>query len=135
MDDLNRKLIDKYLQNIHAMERLGRIRENIATLLKHKQLNDESGEATVGAEVQVIRIGEFVLVTAPFEVLTEVSLNIKKASPRRHTFVAGFTNGYLHYGPPAADYEKGGYEVNECLLAPEWQACFESTVQELLQKI
>ena len=67
--------------------------------------------------------------------MTEVALNIKAASPHRFTFIAGFTNGYMHYGPPASHYDKGGYEVNECLLAPEWQAIFEKTVHELLSAL
>jgi hypothetical protein len=127
--------VDKYLRNIRAMERLGRIRENIATLQKHQAFNDESGSATIPAEIQGIRVGDFVLLAAPLEVLTEVSLNVKRASPHAHTFVAGFSNGYLHYGPPAADYDKGGYEVNECLLAPEWQAAFEAAAREILLKL
>lgn len=132
MDAFNRRHIDKYLANIRAMERLTRIRENVATLQKHQALNAESGESTIRAEIQTLRIGSFVLVTAPIEVLTEVALNIKQASPHPYTFVAGFTNGYLHYGPPAADYDKGGYEVTECLLAPEWQGVFERNVKETL---
>ena len=135
MDEVVKRNVDKYIQNLRAMETLARIRDDLATLRKHKALNDESGESTIRTEVQGIRIGDFVLITAPIEVLTEVSLNIKRASPHKHTFIAGFTNGYMHYGPPAADYDKGGYEVNECLLAPEWQAIFERTVQEILREL
>ncbi len=135
MDGLVRKLIDKYLQNIRAMERLTQIRDDISTLEKHKALNDESGETSIRAEIQGIRIGDFVLLAAPLEVLTEVALNVKKASPHKHTFIAAFSNGYLHYGPPASYYDKGGYEVTECLLAPEWQAIFERTAQEILAKL
>ena len=36
---------------------------------------------------------------------------------------------------PAGDYDKGGYEVNECLLAPQWQAVFESAVQGILHRL
>lgn len=135
MDRLNKRLVAKYLQNIRAMEQLGRIRENLDTLRKHQAMNEASGEPTIRAEIQGIRIGDFILVAAPLEVLTEVALNVKRASPHRYTFVAGFTNGYMHYGPPAADYDKGGYEVNECLLAPEWQRVFERTVAEILKAI
>lgn len=126
---------DKYLRNVRAMETLARIQDDIATLQKHERLNAESGETTVRAEISGIRIGDFVLITAPIEVLTEVALNIKRASPHPHTFIAGFTNGYLHYGPPWADYEKGGYEVTECLLAPGWQAIFEAAAQEILSRL
>jgi hypothetical protein len=67
--------------------------------------------------------------------LTGIGLNIKKTSPCKHTFVAAYSNGYVHYGAPAADYDKGGYEVTECLLAPEWQQIFETKTQELINKL
>jgi len=51
MDSQNRANIEKYLSNIHAMEKLARIQDNIATLRRHKATNDESGEATILAEV------------------------------------------------------------------------------------
>ncbi len=135
MDSENRKNIEKYLSNIHAMERLARIQDKIATLRFHQALNDKSGEATIAAEVQGIRIGDCVLITSPAEVLVEVGLNIKKASPHQHTFVAAFSNGYIHYGPPADDYPKGGYEVTECLLAPEWQQIYENKAEEILRRL
>ncbi|MBN1673130.1 MAG: hypothetical protein JXR37_18940 [Kiritimatiellae bacterium] len=133
MDALNRRNMDKYLAAIRAMERMAVIREDIATLRKHQAINAEAGSPTIGAEVQGIRIGDCALLAAPLELLVEIGLNIKKASPHKHTLVAGFSNGYLHYGPPAADYERGGYEVNECLLAPEWQAAFEAAAAEVLR--
>jgi len=135
MDSFNRGNIAKYLKNIYAMEKLARIRDNIATLKKHKAINDEAGEPTIQAEVQGIKIGVCVLITAPIEVLTEVGLNVKKASPYEHTFMAAFSNGYMHYGPPAADYSKGGYEVTECLLAPEWQEIYEKKVNEIISRL
>lgn len=135
MDGLTRRLVDKYLRNIHAMEKLARIRENIDTLKKHQAINRASGAATIPAEIQGIRIGDCVLLTSPAEVLVEVGLNVKQASPYRHTFVAAFSNGYVHYGPPAAAYAKGGYEVTECLLAPEWQRIFEKKAKEIIRRL
>lgn len=135
MDAWNRGLIGKYLRNIQAMERLTVVQEDIGTLKKHQTHNAAAKESTVDAEVQAIRIGDFVLLTAPIEILTEVSLNIQRASPHEHTFVTGFTNGYLHYGPPADYYDKGGYEATECLLAPQWQEMFESAAARVLAKV
>jgi len=127
--------VDKYLRNIRAMERLALIQDDIATLKKHQTTNEESGEPTIAAEIQGIRIGDCVLLAAPLEVLTEVSLRVKKASPHDRTFVAAFSNGYLHYGPPADDYDKGGYEVTECLLGPGWQEIFETTADQILRAL
>lgn len=135
MDTANRQNIDKYLANIRAMERLARIQDKIATLQRHQAINDASGQATINAEVQGLRIGDCILLTSTTEVLTEVALNIKKASPCPLTFIAAFANGYIHYGPPAADYDRGGYEVTECLLAPQWQKIFEDTAAEIIEKL
>lgn len=132
MDSENMRNIEKYLDNICAMEKLTRIQDKIATLKRHQAINDEAGEPTIAAEVQGIKIGDCVLITAPLEVLTEVGLNVKNASPCRHTFVVPFSNGYMHYGPPADAYDRGGYEVTECLLAPEWQKIYEKKANEII---
>ncbi|MCX5642024.1 MAG: hypothetical protein NTY10_02090, partial [Candidatus Omnitrophica bacterium] len=135
MDDHNRRSVKKYLRNIYAMEKLTRIQDDIATLKKHQAINDESGKSTVSAEVQGIKIGDCVLITSPAEVLVEIGLNVKKASPYKHTFLAAFSNGYLHYGPPATEYSRGGYEVTECLLAPQWQKIFEKKANEIIRRL
>ena len=135
LDAENRGLLDKYLANIDAMERLARNQDRIATLKVHQEINRESGETTIHTEVQGIRIGDCVLVTSPAEVCVEVGLKVKRASPYEHTFVAAFSNGYVHYGAPAGDYTMGGYEVTECLLAPEWQEIFEKTAAGVIARL
>jgi hypothetical protein len=62
-------------------------------------------------------------------------LNLKKASPFKHTLVSAYTNGYMHYGAPADYYGKEGYEVTECLLASEWQRIYESKAVEIMNKL
>jgi hypothetical protein len=135
MDAENRRNMAKYLSNIQAMEKLTQIQDSIETLKRHKAINDESGETTIQAEIQGIKIGDCVLIAAPVEVLAEVALNVKKASPCPNTFVAGFSNGYMHYGPPAADYGKGGYETTECLLGPGWQEIYESKANDIIRRL
>jgi hypothetical protein len=135
MDALNRRNIDKYLKNIDAMEKLARIQDKIATLLKHQKLNEASGEATIEMELQGIKIGDCVLISSPLELLTEIGLNIKKFSPYEYTFIAAYSNGYVHYGAPASYYDKGGYEVTECFIAPEWQQIFEDKVNEIINRL
>ena len=46
-----------------------------------------------------------------------------------------FTNGYIHYGPPAAYYDKGGYEATECFLAPAWQALYERKAADVIRRL
>ena len=135
MDSMNRKMIEKYLASVSTMEKLARIQDKIATLKKHKQINDDSGEDTISAIVQGIKIGDCVLITSPAELLVEVGLNIKKASSCEHTFVAALSNGYVHYGAPADAYDRGGYEVTECLLAPEWQQIYENKALEIIRRL
>lgn len=135
MDDFNQALVEKYLANIHSMEQLARIQDELATFSRHEEINRESGSDTITAEVVGLRIGEFVLISAPIEILTEVGLNIKNASPFPFTNIAAFSNGYMHYGPTADAYDKGGYEVTECFLAPEWQKLYEQTVSDILQRL
>lgn len=135
LDAWSRGHIDKYLRNIQAMEKLARIQDKIATLERHKAINAAAGEATITTEILGIKIGDFVLVSSPAEVLVEVGLNVKNASPFEYTFMAAYSNGYIHYGPPAAEYPKGGYEVTDCLLAPEWQALYETKAQEVITRL
>lgn len=133
MDAKNQTEIDKYLANIRIMEELTRNQDNIYTLKKHQQLCKNAGRPTLSAQIQGIRIGDCVLITSPAEVLVEIGMNIKKASPYENTFIASIANGYLHYSPPAEYFKRGGYEVTECLLAPEWQNIFEQKAEEIIR--
>ena len=135
IDAQNRGHMAKYLRNIHTMEKLARNQDRIATFERHKAINKVAGEPSVATEVQGIRIGDFFLITSPAEVLVEVGLNVKNASPHKHTFMAAYSNGYIHYGPPAADYDKGGYEVVECFIAPEWQELYERKANDVLRRL
>jgi hypothetical protein len=135
LDNVNKVNTEKYLKNIYAMEKLARIQDKIATLKIHKAINDDSGEDTIEAEIMGIRIGDCVIISSPTEALVEIGLNVKKASPFKYTFMAAFSNGYMHYGPPAEAYPMGGYEVTECFLGPEWQQVYEQTVDEILKRL
>lgn len=135
MDEFNRNLTAKYLQNIRAMERLVVIQEDISTLIKHKAVNDASGSATISAEVQGIRIGDAAVITSPAELFAEIGISLKESSPHQTTLVAPFSNGYLHYGAPADSYDRGGYEVAECLLAPQWREVHDAAAVDILRQL
>jgi len=147
LDEENKRNIDKYMMNILAMEKLARIQENISILKDRQAEIDAAGGRPLKAEISGIRIGEFVLVTFPGEVVVELGLNIKKMSPFEFTFVAGYTNergeedqppmeeGNIWYAP-AADHFKGeAYEDTYTVLAPEWQSIYEAKVMEILKKL
>ncbi len=135
LDESNRRAIAKYLDSISKMEKMGRNEEKIATLERHQEIINEIGGTFVHAEIKGIKIGENLLITAPMEILAEVGLRIKKSSPFKHTYIVSISNGYLHYAPPAQYYPRGGYEVTECLLAPEWEEIFEKTVKNIFKEI
>jgi len=82
---------------------------------------------TVTTEVQVIRLGDLILVTAPGELFNELGLALKYASGAPQTFICGFANDNIGYIPARRAYPHGGYEIAEAYkyygypaaLAPE----------------
>lgn len=135
MDERNRRAIDKYLESIVTMERMAFNEEQIETLKKHQEIIEELNVPMVKAEILGVKIGKALWITVPMEMLVEVAMNVKHASPFKHTYIASITNGYLHYAPPASYYPRGGYEATECLLAPEWEAIFMAAVSRIFDKL
>jgi hypothetical protein len=137
LDAQNRQNIERYVGNIHTMEELTRVRENLRLLRMHQAQNVAAGRRTIQVEVLGLRIGDFVLVTFPGELSVQIGLNIKKRSPHRFTFIAGCTNGYIYYAPTAEQLKNrgGAQEDSDCLLAPEWQKLYEEKVQAILKKL
>ena len=137
LDIKNRANMERYIQNVHVMEHLTRIQENLRLLKMHHAQNVASGQKTVDAEIAVLKIGDFVLATFPGEPSAEIGLNIKRRSPCPFTFVAGYCNGYLYYAPTAKQRKNPGFaqEDCDCLLAPEWQKAYEDKVALLLKKL
>lgn len=136
LDSDNRKAMDAYLKNIKSMEELTRKQINLALLRKHEARNQQAGK-TVEAEVVALGVGDFKMITFPAELTVPIGLSIKKKSPHEHTFVAGYTNGYLYYAPTAIQLKNrgGAQEDSDCLLAPEWQSLFEDLAISLLGDI
>ena len=137
MDAVNMKNMKQYLKNIHTMEKLTRINTNLRLLRKHQLRNQAAKKRTLTVELVAMRIGDFVLTTFPGELTVEYGLHIKKKSPHKHTFVAGYTNGYIFYAPTAEQLRNvgGAQEDSDCLLAPEWEALYKTSVLQLLNKL
>jgi hypothetical protein len=134
-DAANREQLDRYLENIHAMELLAKLEDDVATLERHQKINLDSASDSVAAELVAFRIGDAVLTGTPVEALAEVGLTVKKNSPFPKTFLAAYSNGYMHYGAMPEDYPKGGYEVTECFLAPGWCPVYLEAVQRMLCRL
>jgi hypothetical protein len=94
-----------------------------------------AGKPTIEIEVVGLRIGDFVLVTAPGELTVQTGLDLKKRSPHELTFISGYTNGYIYYLPTAEQLRTPGHSQEDCdtLVAPEWQAIFEARALEILR--
>jgi hypothetical protein len=137
LDDANRKNIQAYLDNIYIMEKLTRVQTNLALLRMHQTANLAAGRKPLEVEVVGLRVGDFVLVTFPGELTVEIGLNIKKSTPHKTTFVAGYTNGYIYYTPTAKQLQNvgGAQEDSDCRLAPEWEKLFYERVAALLKKL
>ncbi len=125
LDRQNKREIEGYIRNIHIMEQPTRLETNLELLKKPQGRHDAAADPTI--EVHALRIGNVLLVTFPGEPCVEVGLRIKRASPHRFTFIAGYTNGYIYYYAPAAEQlqhqlKTGGYaqEDCDCLPAPAW---------------
>lgn len=137
LDRENRQNMERYARNVYTMEELTRIQTNLALLEKHQANLVASGKGTVDVELLGLRIGDFVLTTFPGELTVRIGLGIKERSPHPNTFVAGYTNGYIYYAPTAEQLKNvgGAQEDSDCILAPQWQAIYESKVSEILEKL
>ncbi len=132
LDAQNQQRVDKYLAAIANMERLIQVRANLGSMRRHKQ---RGLTEPIEADIQGLRVGQFVLVTFPGEPFAEVGLRIKKQSPFPQTFLAGYANGHLGYAPTADAYRSQAYE--DCLspFAPQWQAIFEAAALEVIGEL
>ncbi len=137
LDADNRRQLAIYLRNIHIMEELTRVQANLALLRKHQARFIAAGSRTIDVELMALRVGDFALVSFPGELTVQIGLNLKAASPHDHTFVAGYTNGYIYYAPTSEQLMNvgGAQEDSDCLLAPEWQALFEARAQAMLRDL
>lgn len=137
LDADNRRNLEQYVRNIHTMEELTRLQTNLGLLKKHQADNIAAGKRTVDVELVGLRIADFVLLTFPGELTVRIGLNLKKGSPHSHTFVAGYTNGYIYYAPTAEQMQNvgGAQEDSDCILAPEWQAQYEAKARDMLSRL
>jgi hypothetical protein len=90
----------------------------------------------VRAEVQVLRIGDFAIVTAPGEIFNQIGVHVKDASPFTHTWFLSCTNGSIGYVPIPEAYVEGGYEVTHAShVSAEAAGILTQSCLELLNNI
>ena len=135
MRSFNQKNIDRYIECLRSMEQLSKIEDDMETLRKHAEISERVAGAPLAGDVMGLRIGDSLIITAPFEALAQISLDVKAWSAVPNTMMAAYSNGYMHYGAPASYYERGGYEVCECQLDAEWQQIYENCVKKIIAKL
>ena len=107
-------------RDIEATDSGCEIRTDFATIeLPRKKGEQDDGSPTKPLNVTVARIGDVGFIGLGCELLTEVGLAIKAASPYEHTFVITHCNGVAGYLPPEHLYKDGGYEVDRTGFAPQ----------------
>jgi len=105
-------------RNIKEVTPGGEIKTSFATLEcpRRKTADNKSGQPqaeTVPVNITAARIGSDVaFIGFNVEMLTEIGMEIKKASPFKYTFIITHCNGASGYLPPAELYKEGGYEIS-----------------------
>ena len=84
-------------------------------------------------EVCALRLGNVGIVTFPGEMLCEFGLQVKRASPARHTLVIELANDAIGYLPPREAFQQGGYEPTTGTTLYEEGAGDELTASALRQ--
>jgi hypothetical protein len=69
--------------------------------------------------ISAARVGDIAFIGMGAEVLTEIGMSIKAASPYKHTFVITHCNGAAGYLAPEHLYIEGGYEIKSSPFAPQ----------------
>jgi hypothetical protein len=69
------------------------------------------GPDEVSIPLQAVRIGDLAIAAIPFEVFTEIGLEIKEKSPFKDAFTIELANDSHGYLPTPRQHELGGYET------------------------
>lgn len=100
-------------------------------------LEQRNAAESVPFEVQKFALGDSQIIGLPGEVFVEYALQIKGL--RRHTMVAGYTNGNVGYVPTQDAFSIGGYEVDlayklygEQMLDPGAESLIVQTAADML---
>lgn len=69
------------------------------------------GPDMADVKLQALQIGDLGIAAIPFEVFTDIGLEIKKKSPFANTFTIELANGHYGYLPTPEHHDLGGYET------------------------
>lgn len=95
-------------------------------------------EKTINIEIQVISIGDILMVALSGEPFVEIGLQIKKISNFQYTFIIGLANDYVGYIPTEVAFKEGCYTTRPARwskLIPEAERLIVNKVKELIEKL
>jgi len=75
-------------------------------------------DSITGTEVHIIRLGEVIIATNPFELYVDYGVRIKAASPALLTFLVQTSCGHCGYLPTGRAVAGGGYSADAFLVGP-----------------
>jgi len=87
------------------------INKRCSSVVEHVLRAADEETSPQSVMVQALRIGDQAIVSMPFEVLVEIGLEIKRASPFPRTFLISLANGSHGYLPRPHQHQLGGYET------------------------
>lgn len=70
------------------------------------------GTGPVPCEVQVLRLGDALIIAVEGELFVEYGLRIREHSPAPVTFISAYSNGYQGYIVTPETFDEGGYEAS-----------------------
>ena len=71
---------------------------------------ESGGRTLVKLPVQVLRLNDAAIWSAPVELFSEIAIEVRNHSPFPFTLYFGYTNGWFGYLPTAKAFAEGGYE-------------------------
>lgn len=106
------------LRDTDETNSVAKISSGFETILCPRKKTDNASpdiplDSTVPVNITVARLGDDIAFAGfSVEMLTEIGMEIKRASPFRYTFIITHCNGSSGYLAPAELYKEGGYEIS-----------------------
>jgi hypothetical protein len=90
----------------------------------------------VPAELQAIRVGDFLFLGMPGEPLVDYQFKLETLiGPKAKTFVIGYANGYIGYIPTQAVVKQGGYEGDTSPLSGDAERVLLRELEKLASEV
>ncbi|HEY0898448.1 MAG: neutral/alkaline non-lysosomal ceramidase N-terminal domain-containing protein [Daejeonella sp.] len=100
-----------YAQKVLAKPDTEKPVHNLEKTYAERTMQLNGWPANINAVMQAFRIGDLGVAAIPFEVFTEIGLDIKARSPFKPSFTISIANGSYGYLPTPEQHKVGGYET------------------------